>query len=273
VKVPLAVTVTATTPGRYQAEARAKAEEWRLPYFERAAKSSMQLMLETQADALFVLAGDGWSLTDAHGSLQFSLGLAHLRIGRLQHQLQQPDQMVQVSGLKEGDSVIDCTLGLGADALVCAHVVGSTGRVIGVEASHALFLLVQTGLERLRGEGSELRTTTPRRSAQQPSVDLTVVHSTAHEFLRTQSDKSADLVFFDPMFSTPKKSSAAFEVLRRYAIHQPLDEATLHEARRVARRQVVIKTGPLDKSLQHLGLTPKPTTRYSTFWWAVVPPL
>ena len=253
-KVPLAVTVTATTPGRFEAEAQARAAAWGLPFFERALKAPLLPMLEAHADAFFVLGGDGWSLVDAEGSLQFSLGLAHLRIKRLQTQSDQPDQLIQVSGLKAGESVIDCTLGLGADALVCAHVVGSTGRVIGVEASRALALLVETGLEA------------------RPHGALSVVHSTALEFLRAQADRSADVVFFDPMFTRPKKSSTAFEVLRRYALHQPLDAQTLSEARRVARRQVIIKSGPGDTALRALGVKAAPLTRASTFWWGVVSP-
>ena len=259
-KVPLAVSVTATNPGRFEAEARARAAEWQLPFFERALKSPLGPMLETHAQAFFVLGGDGWSLIDAEGSLQFSHGLAHLRITRLQTQSDQPDQLIQVSGLRAGDTVIDCTLGLGADAMVCAHVVGPTGRVTGVEASRALALLVETGLEKLplpRGEERQLE----------------VVNAQAIDFLRAQPDHSADVVFFDPMFTRPKSASTAFEVLRRYAVHHPLDAGTLREARRVARRHVVIKSGPGDKAMRELGLKAEPLTRASTFWWSVLPPL
>lgn len=273
-RVPLAVTVTATTPGRFEAEAKARAAEWGLPFFERALKSPLQPLLDAHAEAFLVLGGDGWSLTDAESALQFSPGLAHLRIGRLRTQADQPDQLIQVSGLRAGDVVLDCTLGLGADALVCAHVVGPRGRVVGVEASRALALLVKSGL---RGEGSGVATAAPHRSLRDHlspgERGLEVVHSTAFDFLRTQPDRSADVVFFDPMFTRPKRSSKAFEVLRRYAVHQPIDAATLHEARRVARRHVVIKSGPGDKALRALGLKAEPRSRASTFWWAVVPPL
>lgn len=256
-KEPLAVTVAARTPGRYEAEARARAAEWGLPYVDRPLKSPLQPLLDAHADAFLVLGGEGWSLVDAQGSLQFSLGLAHLRIGRLRTQSEQPDQLIQVSALRAGDVVIDCTLGLAADALVCAHVVGPSGRVIGVEASRPLALLVKTGTE-LQG---------PRGAGERV---LEVVNGRAVDFLRTQADRSADVVFFDPMFTRPKKSSVAFEVLRRYAVHAPLDAVTLNEARRVARRRVVIKAGPGDRSLRALGLTPQPLTRASTFWWAVL---
>ena len=94
----------------------------------------------------------------------------------------------------------------------------------------------------------------------------------AIDILRAQPDPSADVVFFDPMFTRPRKSSTAFEVLRRYALHQPLDAQTLSEARRVARRQVIIKSGPGDTALRALGVKAAPLTRASTFWWGVVSP-
>ena len=75
------------------------------------------------------------------------------------------------------------------------------------------------------------------------------------------------------MFTRPKSASTAFEVLRRYAVHHPLDAGTLREARRVARRHVVIKSGPGDKAMRELGLKAEPLTRASTFWWSVLPPL
>ncbi len=253
-KVPLAVTVAAKHPGRYEGTARAKAAEWQLPYFERPLKFSLAKLLEVHAEAAFVLGGDGWTFHGPHGAMQFSPGLAHVRIERLRTGVQQPDQLLQVSELREGDTVLDCTLGLGVDAQVCAYVVGARGRVVGLEASRPLALFVAEGLRSL-GSSIEVR------------------HTRALEFLRTQPAASFDVVFFDPMFGRPVKSSAAFEVLRRYAVHEPLDEETLQEARRVARRCVVIKTAHRDTSLNALGLRATPLTRMATFAWARVAPL
>ncbi len=249
-KAPLAVTTTAKQPGRYARVAREVAEAWQLPFLERGEKTPLARLLETDAEALFVLGGDGWTLHDTHGAAQFSPGLARVRIARLRDGVQQPDQLIQVSGLTSGESVVDCTLGLGVDAQVCAHVVGASGRVVGVEAARPLAMLVQLG--------------------RPPGVE--VIHARAADFLRAQPDASFDVVFFDPMFSHPARASAAFGVLRRYAVHAPLDEPTLREARRVARRCVVIKTGHHDTALAPLGLRSTPLTRFSTFAWARVPP-
>ena len=61
-------------------------------------------------------------------------------------------------------------------------------------------------------------------------------------------------------------------MLRRYALHDPLDEVTLMEARRVARRWVVVKAGRYGQELERLGLTPLKLTRFKPVVWARVGP-
>ncbi len=241
---PLAVTVTAKKPGRFEAEARARAAAWGLPYVNRPAKSALEPMFEADARALLVLGGKGWALHDAEGTLAFTPGMARVRIKRLQHHAAHPDEapdfqedlLVRVSGLSAGDVVLDATLGLGADALVCEYRVGARGKVIGVEASLPLFALASEGLERA-GSAIEVR------------------HGDALTLMRSMSARSVDCVILDPMFDRPKSSSPAFDILRRYAVHEPLEPPTLLEARRIARRCVVVKGSRYGNDFKRLGLT------------------
>ncbi|MBL8912797.1 MAG: class I SAM-dependent methyltransferase, partial [Archangium sp.] len=220
-KSKLAVTVTAKQPGRYVAHAKEKAAEWGLPFVDREKKMSLAPMLEAHADAFLVLGGDGWTLSDGQGSLRFSPGMGAVRIRRLINTPDQSDDvLLKLAELKAGDTVFDGTLGLAADALVCAFRVGDTGRVIGSEASLPIFALVSEGL---RASGSQIE----------------VRHGGAAQVLREFEDHSLDVITLDPMFEVPKKSSTAFEALRRFAVHQPLDEETLAHARRVAKRCVI----------------------------------
>ncbi len=251
---PLAVTVTAKHPGRYDEPARAKARAWGLPFVPRIHKAPIEPMLGRDAQAFFILGGDGWTLTDAAGSLWFSPGMARVRIKRLRDGVQQPDQLVRLCELGPGDSVLDCTLGLGADALVCAHIVGPTGRVIGLEGSRALSALAEAGLAAM-------------------GANIEVHHVAALDFLSQQPSHSVDCVVFDPMFDKPKRSSPAFDVLRRYAVHTPLDLQTLNEARRVAKRWVVVKSGRFGDDFASLGLEALVLTRFSPLVWARVAPL
>jgi 16S rRNA (guanine1516-N2)-methyltransferase len=251
---PLAVTVTAKKPGRYLNEAKLKAAEWGLPFFDRVEKSPLEPMLEAHAKAFLVLGGEGWTLQDAESALTFTPGMARVRIKRIALGQQEDDVIVRLCELKAGDTVFDGTLGLAGDSLVCEYKVGATGRVIGVEASLAVFALVSSGLARL---GS--------------TID--VRHGTAIEVLRSMPDASVDCVIVDPMFDRPKKASPAFELLRRFAVHEPLSLETLEEARRVARRWVVVKGGRYGREFARLGLTPLAMPRSAALMWARLPPL
>lgn len=251
-KLPLAVTVSPKSPGRYQHEARAKAAEWGLPFFERAMKSPLEPMLAELADAFFVLGGDGWTLHDSQGSLFFSPGMAQVRLRRLAGTAQDEDTILRLCELKAGDSLVDCTLGLAADAIVCASVVGPTGRVIGIEASRPLAILAKEGLRELA-----------------PNIE--VREGRADDVLRTLEPASVDCVIIDPMFEEPNRASVQFETLRRFAVHEPLTHETLKLAQRVARRWVVVKAGRRGRELTRLGLPLVQVRRASPLQWARLP--
>lgn len=261
-RVPLAVTTSGRPEGLID-KARAAASEWGLPFVHRPQKGSLGVLFDTVADAFIVfgrdsLGGETVLLTDKEGSLGFSGGMGHLRRLRLQTGEQQPDAFVRVGELCPGDSVLDCTLGLASDALVTSLVVGPQGRVVGLEKSLALYAVVSEGLKRY--------------DLGPDSCRIEVVHADAHAYLRTLPTGAFDVVFFDPMFARPKKSQAAFEVLRRYAEHAPLTPEALEEGRRVARRWVVVKGSRYSDDLKKLGLTPEPGTRSADVVWGRVSP-
>jgi len=97
------------------------------------------------------------------------------------------------------------------------------------------------------------------------------VRADAHAYLRSLPSGSFDVVFFDPMFEKPKKSQPAFEMLRRFAEHAPLTPETLEEARRVARRWVVVKGSKYSDDLKKLGLEAEPGSRYTSMIWGRIP--
>ncbi|WP_338866233.1 class I SAM-dependent methyltransferase [Myxococcus stipitatus] len=252
--VPLAVTTSTKVDDVQIQEARTVAERWGLPFMRRRAKEGIASWLGTKTEALIVVGGDGVTLWEPEGSFGFAAGMAHLR--RMRLRAGEPDTFVKVAELRPGNSVLDCTLGLGQDALVAALAVGPSGKVVGLEKSLALCVVVAEGLRRYeRGEDS-------------CAVD--VLHADAHEYLKTLPSKSFDVVFFDPMFAKPKKAQPAFEVLRRFAEHAPLTPEALEEGRRVARRWVVVKGARYTDDLRKLGLTPEPISRFSDVAWGRV---
>ncbi|NTX36809.1 class I SAM-dependent methyltransferase [Myxococcus sp. CA033] len=252
--VPLAVTTSTKVDAAQLQEARAVAARWGLPFLPRRSKEGIAPWLGTKVEALLVVGGDGVTLWEPEGSFGFHAGMAHLRLMRLR--AGEPDTFVRVAELGAGDSVLDCTLGLAQDALVASLAVGPSGRVVGLEKSRALCAVAGEGLRRYE------------RGADACAVE--VVHADAREYLRTLPSASFDVVFFDPMFAKPKKAQPAFEVLRRFAEHAPLTAETLEEARRVARRWVVVKGARYTDDLRKLGLTPEPLSRFSDVAWGRV---
>lgn len=244
----LAVTTSRDADEATSARARARAQKWGVPYLPRR-RAAIEELVPKEADALVVFSLGHIELWDGEGHFRFTEGMAALRIGRLLTQVDQPDRVVVASELCAGDHVLDCTLGLAQDALVLARAVGPMGRVVGVEASLPVFAVVSEGLGLLPGDPGSAR--------------IEPVHADALDYLRAQPDRSFDVVFFDPMFDRPRRANAGFDVLRRYGDPSPLTQRHLQEARRVARRWVVVKAARHSAALASLGLTALPGSRYA----------
>lgn len=228
--------------------ARARAAQWGLP-FELRGRRGTQELLEGY-DGLIVLARDSVELVGRQGQLRYSPGMAALRMLRLEaRDAANPDRIVSAAELREGDRVLDCTLGLAQDALVVARVVGPKGRVVGVESSLPLFAMVSEGLAIAQAD--------PLSAKVEPA------HADALAFLKAQPQDAFDVVYFDPMFDKPRKANAAFDVLRSYGNAEPITAEHLEEARRVARRWVVVKTARHTDALKRLGMEPLPGSRYA----------
>lgn len=140
------------------------------------------------------------------------------------------DQLASVCDIRQGDVFVDCTAGQLQDSIVAAAVVGPNGRVIAFEASPLLYAVtsgrpVTTGdlaVDQLLNDRIEVRL------------------GEAATLLAAMPDASVDVVYFDPMWQKPEKASASFEVLRRLAHQARLSREAVEEARRVARRIVVV---------------------------------
>lgn len=251
----LAVTVSSSARGVDVEQGRALAARWGLAFVARARNAPLQPLLEREAQALLVLSGRGLSLEDGRGRLAFAPGMAQLRIKRLDAGAQE-DLLVQLGGLRAGDVLLDATLGLGADALVAARVLGPTGAVLAFEKSLPLAVLAG---EALRG---------PWREGYAP---ITVQHADSAVALEALPRGHVDVVLFDPMFGRPGKASPDFELLRRFADAAPLLPQTLAQAQRVARRWVLVKGSRYSRDFKRLGLTAVERSLSRSVLWARVP--
>ncbi|HEY6005658.1 MAG TPA: class I SAM-dependent methyltransferase, partial [Anaeromyxobacter sp.] len=244
----LAVTTPLSPSPGVEAAARAAALRHGLPYAPRGKRALASALAEAGADSALVLSPGKAVLSAGGEERRWAPGMGFLRAKRARARLggavadpTARDPFLEAAGIREGDSVLDCTLGLGADALVAAVAAGPSGRVVGIEASPALAAWVAEGLLRL---GDEAASRIEVRAGDHLAL------------LAALPERTFDVVVFDPMFRHARAEPAGFDVVRRLADPRPLSKEALLRARRVARRWVVVKDGAPGWDLARLGLTP-----------------
>jgi len=247
---PLAVALSGSTDAALRAEAEECAGRWSLPVLLRVPKAPLRGLLE-KAEVLLVFGEDAVSLRDRLGQTRGGAGLAALRLKEIAKG-RTDDPLQRVGELRPGERVLDATLGFAQDARVAARLVGSGGSVLGVESSLPLAVLSDATLRR---EGSRIEV----RQADSGLV------------LRSLPAASVDIVLFDPMFGRALAAQPGFEMLRRLANLAPLSVEVLADARRVARRAVLVKAARYTPMLRSLGLRPEHASRSAPVVWARVP--
>jgi len=160
----------------------------------------------------------------------FHPNMARMRIHNLK--TGRGDPMIEAMQLTCGDTVLDCTLGRGCDAIVASWVTGQPGKVVGVEQIPILAALTAHGLANYEIRPEDLAAAMRRIEVRQANY---------HAVLSETPSASFDVVYFDPIFDQPLDGSAAMDLLRALADQHSVDAVALREAQRVARRAVVMK--------------------------------
>lgn len=224
-----------TTAGRTDLhmiiKAKLIANELSIPYLDRNKQSVKTLQLQAK-DACIVVGKNRLELYP-YGEKEpffFHPNSAMFRLKRLLNG--EHDPFLQATGLEEGMTMLDCTLGLAADSIVASFAVGENGQVIGVEADQFLAFIVSCGLQ-VWDSGI------PQVNEAMKRIQLHFTHCA--EFLKTQPDNNFDVVYFDPMFEEPVIESDGIKSLSQFALHEDLDDKIINEALRVTRKRVVLK--------------------------------
>ena len=221
--------------------AKARAAEWDLPFFDR--REDPMSRVHQHADAVLLFTAKGLCIATADGQLKTNLSTAAVRLRHIN--AGDSDPLKRAADLRPGDDVIDCTYGLGRDAVVAAHIIGPEGSLTAIEASPALFHMADENPPLAEYDGA-----VPMAAA-----EINLVHADAREWLEAQPAQSADVVLIDPMFENPKSSDASFALLRAVAkTDTTLDQEWVERAQRVARRWVVVKSGNWFPWFDEVGL-------------------
>ena len=213
------------------------------PFLPRSRRSVARLLRDEGRGAAIVVGPHEIRLMTDTGSYGFHPNMAALRILALGQG--RGDRMVKAMGLERGWRVLDCTCGLGADAVVAAHVSGATGEVCAVEHSPVLAALVRYGMQTYLHK---------ERSVQEAMRRVSVTTGDSGDVLRAQGDGAWDVVYFDPMFELTIASAQGLDIVRRLGTSSTPSPATIAEATRVARRCVVMKDRAPGERLGWLGI-------------------
>jgi 16S rRNA (guanine1516-N2)-methyltransferase len=172
----------------------------------------------------------------------FHPSMAAVRIKRLQRG--EKDAMIELSGAHIGDSVLDCTAGLASDSIVFSFAVGSEGQVIALESEAVLAYIIEQGLSLYESDNPGLNEAMRR---------VRVVQLDHLAYLRGLKPRSVDVVYFDPMFRQPIQESNSISPLRSVANPGALTLEAIEQARRVARKSIILKEHKDSAEFERLG--------------------
>jgi len=181
-------------------------------------------------DIIVVLEGGARLVRPGEEPMEFHPSMGFIRAKRILKG--ESDPMLDAASMNPGDSVLDCTAGLGTDTLVFSVKGGSGSRITAVESSASLSALLTEGLAHYTSNVEEINEAMRR---------IRVVNGHHLDVLRSMPERSVDIVYFDPMFREPLMDSSAIRPLRWFANNDPLSSESIKEALRVARKTVVLK--------------------------------
>ena len=214
------------------------------PFVLRGESPLAKIVEEAGVDFALVARDKMFYVYDAKtaGEFFFHPNMAHLRLKNLR--LGFKDRMAEAMGLSPGMKVLDCTLGLGSDAIVASHIVGDGGAVTALEKNPLLALTVSHALKNFSTDNEPLKKAMRR---------IKVVCADYEDFLPNTAENSYDVVYFDPMFRRPLTKSAAMNALRPFSFCRALEKSAVDAAKRVARRRVVMKESAGSDEFARLG--------------------
>lgn len=241
-----------TTAGRtnelFIQKAKDIAKELTLPYVRRQKKSMQKLQEEQQASVL-VVSKERLELY-VYGSTSpffFHPNSAAFRMKRILNG--EKDLLLEALDLQIGDRFLDTTAGLCSDSILAAFAVGEKGIVDACEKDAMIAYVVGCGLKAYETENRELQESMRR---------IHLIHQDAVGYLKQVDANSYDVVYMDPMFEEVIEESSNFQTLREAGVHESLSDEWVEEAKRVAKKRVVLKAhfrSPMFEKYQFKQLT------------------
>ena len=228
-------------------------------FVRREDKSFAELRKIHGAENILLVKKNSLSVVTSESELFFHPNTAHLRIKNLRGG--EGDRLIDALGISAGSKVLDCTLGLGADAIVASFVAGESGKIVGLEINPLIAAVVSHGMKNFTDDRPYILEAMRR---------VEVLNVDCGEYLKTCADNSFDAVYFDPMFCRPIKKSSGINPLRPLADNSSLTPEIIQEACRVAKSRVVMKNNSGSSEFTRLGFKVADGGKYSSVAFGVI---
>ncbi len=142
----------------------------------------------------------------------------------------QRDYLIESLNLDGNEEVLDCTFGLGSEAILIANFIPK-GKVVGIEKSPIVRIVVEDGMR---------HTENLYKWIQEAVKRIEIIEADYKEYVR-KSRKKFDCVYVDPMFEHPRYNSAAMNSMRPFADHSTISSEDIEAMKEKAKKRVVVK--------------------------------
>jgi hypothetical protein len=255
------VLVTTSYDPSEQLEDKAKrtAALWQGTFVSRGKDSLGKLQSKYgKSSLLLVTENEIRYYVDDQPAIFFHPSMAAVRVKRLLGG--QTDLLLQASDVREGDTVLDCTAGLASDSIVFSFAVGSGGQVTALESEWIPALLIQEGLSSYNSDIPELNEAMRR---------VQVKHAEHVAYMQSLKNRSVDTVYFDPMFRSPIEESSSISPLRELANRKAISSEAIEQAKRIARKSIVLKEKWNSGEFTRLGFEHVPRSNTKTTYGVI----
>lgn len=223
--------------------ALALADKYGYPYIDRD-KQNIDTLFNTYQTDIVITGKEKLTVIpfSTKKPIYFHPSLSMIRAKRLIKG--EKDTFIEAAGIEEGLSVLDCTMGLASDSIIASMVTTARGTVTALEANALLYMMVTEGLKIYHSDVSEFGEAMRR---------IKTIHVNHTDYLKSLPDNSIDVVYFDPMFQETIESSSSIRKINQQTLKTDLVLETIEEARRVAKKRVVLKDHWKSERFKKLG--------------------
>ena len=229
------VTTSVKTNSELNEKAHQLADDLRLKYKMRNKKTIKQLL--SSSDGALVVYKNKLSYFEENSELFFHLDTTALKIKNSDN-----EPLIEIIK-EEKQNILDCTMGLAGDSILLSYY---GHNVTSLEKNNIIYLITTNGLENYTSSNDLINTA--MRKIKTHNIDCL-------DYLKQCPNDNYDIIYFDPMFSHNITKSNNLEGILPLANTTFPYEEFIKEAKRVARKKIIVKAHFKDTVFEKYNFT------------------